>query len=203
MCGRIIIKVRLKVIGFLFAVFAVSCTIPAPQQTAGESGNAPEAAAVESAVAQETENIQDVNGEEAEANFDPANVTPELYQETKDDVANFIQDLNIIIKSKSYELWRAYLDDNYYSYICSPEYLQRVSSAGILLAKGIVLSDAHDYFMYVVVPSRSNDRVDDIEFVGKNRVKAITLNKGRRLLLYDLEKTQDGWKILIPNSKNS
>jgi hypothetical protein len=50
--------------------------------------------------------------------------------------------------------------------------------------------------MYVVVPSRTKDRVDDIEFIGQNRVKAFTINnKGQKLRLYDLEKTASGWKI--------
>jgi hypothetical protein len=135
--------------------------------------------------------------------FDPNDVAPELYYETKENIANFINELNIIIKSKNYDKWLIYLDNDYYNYVSSPEYLQRVSLSGILQVKGIVLSNAYDYFINVVVPSRSNGRVDDIEFISENRVKAITLNKGQRLLLYDLERTQNGWKIVIPNSRNS
>jgi hypothetical protein len=47
------------------------------------------------------------------------------------------------------------------------------------------------------VPSRANDRVDDIEFISQKRVKAYTVSqKGERLRLYDLEKTNEGWKII-------
>jgi hypothetical protein len=61
----------------------------------------------------------------------------------------------------------------------------------------IVLKSLEDYFLYVVVPSRANDRVDDIEFIGQNRVKAYTItSKGQRLRLYELEKTAGNWNIV-------
>jgi hypothetical protein len=82
-----------------------------------------------------------------------------------------------------------------------------------------------DYFINVVVPSRSNNRVDDISFITENRVKVIQINQRRRRPpadpnelaklqangaelrdgwlyensreIYDeLEKTQDVWKIV-------
>ena len=40
-------------------------------------------------------------------------------------------------------------------------------------------------FIYVVYPSRQNDRVDDIEFIDATHIRAITVNaKGERLVLY-------------------
>jgi hypothetical protein len=133
--------------------------------------------------------------------FNPVSVTPEMYSEIKEDISGFIYELNAIIRSKNYNLWRQYLDDDYYSYISSPDYLQRVSNTAIMVKKGITLSSVDQYFTHVVVPSRSSDRVDDIEITGENRVKVITLNKGIRLRLYDLEKTPNGWKIVMPDVK--
>jgi len=50
----------------------------------------------------------------------------------------------------------------------------------------------------VVYPSHQNDRVDDIEFIGHNRVKAITISKKKEsLVLWDLEKIGNSWKIGI------
>ncbi|MDR1362973.1 MAG: hypothetical protein LBJ35_02855 [Spirochaetaceae bacterium] len=170
---------------------AVSCAAPPPQQPPVED--------IPPEIHESVEILPPVVEVEQKAViFDLDAITPEVYKETKGDVANFINQLNVIIKSQNYNEWLMYLDEEYYDYISSLAYLQRISASGILQAKGIVLSNAYDYFMNVVVPSRSNDRVDDIEFVSDNRVKAITLNKGRRLLLYDLEKTQNGWKIVAP-----
>lgn len=132
--------------------------------------------------------------------FDPSSVTAEVYQETKQDIIRFIEDLNAIIKGKRYSEWRQYLDTDYYQYINSPDYLLGISKSEILASKKIVLSNAYDYFIHVVVPSRSNDRVDDIEFVSETRIRAININNGRRVILYNLAKTRNGWKIVTPNS---
>jgi hypothetical protein len=140
--------------------------------------------------------------ETEKAAFDPESVTPEIYNEIKEDITGFIHELNAIIRSRNYEAWRAHLDDDYYNYISSPEYLHKVSSTDIMQKNEIVLRTAGEYFTHVVVPSRQRDRVDDIEITGANRVKVITVDKGVRLRLYDLEKTNSGWKIIMPDLLN-
>jgi hypothetical protein len=140
--------------------------------------------------------------EHEQTDFDAASITPEIYIEIKENIIEFIHELNTIIRSKDYQSWREHLDDDYYSYISSPEYLQKVSNTGIMQKNGIVLTTANEYFVHVVVPSRSRDRVDDIEVTGANKVKVITVDKGVRLRLYDLEKTKSGWKIVMPDSVN-
>ncbi|MDR0662670.1 MAG: hypothetical protein LBF80_01135 [Spirochaetaceae bacterium] len=131
--------------------------------------------------------------------FDAASITHTVYNETKEDIGNFIYGLNSIIKAKKYNEWRAYLDDDYYNFINSPDYLQTASRSDILTSKKIVLTNAYDYFMNVVVPARSNDRVDSIEFINENRVKAMAMYDGKWITLYHLEKRHDGWKIVMPN----
>jgi len=67
----------------------------------------------------------------------------------------------------------------------------------------IVLRTAEDYFIHVVVAARAEtgQRVDDIEFISMNRVKAFTVTHNRageevRLRLYDLEKIGNSWTII-------
>jgi hypothetical protein len=132
-----------------------------------------------------------------EENFDPATITEEVFADTLGEVQRFIEDLNGLISGKNFNSWLAYLGDTYRQMINSPEYLQRISEMPTLKKQGIVLKSAEDYFSQVVVPSRANARVDDIEFVSQNRVKAFTLDRnGTRLRLYDLEKGQENWKII-------
>jgi hypothetical protein len=61
-----------------------------------------------------------------------------------------------------------------------------------------VLKTARDYFNYVVVPSRANDRVDDISFLSETRVRAYTIDERRRrkLVLYDLVSINNEWMII-------
>jgi hypothetical protein len=129
--------------------------------------------------------------------FDPRVITPEVYDTTKRDVQQLIEKLNGIIQSRNYKVWVSYLGRTYFEEINSQDFLRRVSEYSFLKSKNTVLSSVNDYFTHVVVPSRANSRVDDIEFVAQNRVKAFMITaQGQRLRLYELENLGDGWKIV-------
>jgi len=129
--------------------------------------------------------------------FDPSTISREEKDTTKTEIQQLIQQLDNIIRAKNYNAWVEYLDPEYFAAISSREHLDRASQSPVLVKQNIVLKSARDYFTHVVVPSRANDRVDDIEFISQNRVKAFTINNsGSRLRLYDLEKSQKGWMII-------
>lgn len=129
--------------------------------------------------------------------FDPSTITKEVFDSTKTEVQALIEKLNQIIRDKNYDAWVQYLSPGYLAELSDPEFLKKTSESTRLKNQKIVLNSVKDYFLYVVVPSRANDRVDDIEFIGQNRVKAYTItNKGQRLRLYELEKTAGNWNIV-------
>jgi hypothetical protein len=129
--------------------------------------------------------------------FDPGTITQEIFDSTKVDVQKFIGDLNQIIRAGNYNAWVSHLGDSYFAEKSSPEYLAQISEQPRLKSRRIVLLSPEDYFTHVVVPSRANDHVDDIEFVSQNRVKAYTITpNGQRLRLYDLENIGGSWKII-------
>lgn len=135
--------------------------------------------------------------EAEEAPFDPSTISKEVFDTTKMDVQALIGRLNGIIRGRDFNTWVTYLGPSYQKSLSDPEFLKRISESTVLRKQGVVLKELKDYFTYVVVPSRANDHVDDIEFIGQNRVKAFTVDaKGRRLRLYDLEKAPSGWKIV-------
>ena len=128
--------------------------------------------------------------------FDPSTITVEVFNSTKTEVQQLIEKLNQIIRSRDYEGWVSFLSKEYREKLSAEEYLQTISASPVLVKQRISLKSLEDYFTHVVVPSRANDRVDDIEFIGQNKVKAFTLSaKGVRLRLYELEKNGEGWKI--------
>mgnify|MGYP006967016596 CR=1 FL=1 len=130
--------------------------------------------------------------------FDPASVSSELKEATFFDVKALIEGLNSIFQAKDYQSWLAVLSSDYRDYYSSAETLARISDAAVLKRQGIVLKTLQDYFVHVVYPSRQNDRLDDIEFIAPDRIRAIIINpKGERLVLYNLEKIGDTWKIAI------
>ena len=148
---------------------------------------------------------------EEESNFDPENITEDLYTSTLTDVQSLIAELNNIIRARNYNLWRNFLSDSYFNEINSREFLEaradelfrrdQAVASGRGMSPGQVqrrnLTSARDYFEHIVVPSRQNDRVDDITFITENHVIAYTVdNRGNRLILYSLEIIDGDWKIV-------
>jgi len=132
----------------------------------------------------------------------------EVYDNTLAEVQRFIENLNKTISSRNFSQWREALSDGYFEHISSREFLAQVSESSALQARKIVLRSANDYFTNVVVPSRANSQVDEIEFVDDNTVRAYyvenrsvrnanneTVTETRRLRLYELVKVDNNWKI--------
>ena len=188
---------RLKVYLLLLQIFilVISCG-SAPQAT--EAATTELASEVVSEIVSESEEIEIFQEEE---DFNPVNITQEYYETTRDDVRLFIEELNRIIRNQDYNAWKMVLSSEYFEEISSTQNLLELSELPAMKARRITLRTPEDYFMHVVIPSRANSRVDDIEFISMYRVKAFTINMNRageehRLLLYNLEKTGDMWKII-------
>jgi hypothetical protein len=145
--------------------------------------------------------------------FDPNSITEEVFVAVKTDITALIADLNRIIRARNYNGWVAHLADSYLREISSSYFLEEkteelyrrdqivAQNAGRdpnMVVKRI-LKTARDYFDYVVVPSRANDRLDDISFLSETRVRAYTIDErrgGQRLVLYDLASINNEWMII-------
>jgi len=144
--------------------------------------------------------------------FDPKNVSEEVFKVAKTEITVTIFELNWIIKAKDYKAWVNHLSDSYFEEISSKAFLdektdelyrrdqivaQNLGRDPNLVEKKI-LRTPMDYFNYVVVPSRANDRLDDISFITETRVRAYTVDerRGQRLVLYDLAHINDKWLIV-------
>lgn len=130
------------------------------------------------------------------AAFDPSSLTKEEKKATFADAQALVERLNAIIRARDFGAWKTYLTPAYIAYYSDPLVLARLSESPVLKRAGIVLHSLEDYFLEVVYNSRQNARLDDIDFVGADSIVAITLSpQGDRLVLYNLEKQQDSWKI--------
>jgi hypothetical protein len=179
-----------RFLGLLAILVAVSLALSCASGPKPASAKPPETTPVES--------IPEPSIVNDNSNFDPSVVTEEVKTTTFVDVRSLIDSLNQIIRQKDYDAWLSHLTDAYVKYYSDPAILSRYSEYPVIKRKGVKLQTLQDYFIYVVYPSRQNDKVDDIEFVGANLVKAITINsKGDRNILYMLEKHGDAWKIGI------
>jgi hypothetical protein len=123
-------------------------------------------------------------------------VSEELYTRTFDEIGEFIENLNSIIRSADYDSWLAHLSEEYIRTASDPAFLREQSEKPVLMQANIRLESLRDYFVYVVVPSRTQATLDEIEFLDENHVKAIAILRGTRVILYLLERDQEQqWKI--------
>jgi len=125
----------------------------------------------------------------------PIEVSKEVYAKTFSEVEKVIKDLNTIISNQEYDAWVSYLTPEYRRQMSSPANLNELSSMPLLKRNNIVLSSLQDYFTWVVVPSRSHVRLDDLVFLNENTVDAIMHVRGQSVILYRLEKRNGAWKI--------
>jgi hypothetical protein len=126
--------------------------------------------------------------------FNPASISQEVFDTAKADIQRLVEDLNRIIRAGNYNTWLTYLSEEYRNRINSREFLNEINTYPGVRGR---INSARDYFNYVVVPSRANDHVDDIEFISQQEVRAYTLgSQGQRLVLYDLEYINNRWMIV-------
>jgi len=124
-------------------------------------------------------------------------VTPELYTRTFDEVKVVIADLTSLINAQDYEGWRSYLTNAYIARTSDPKFLDVASHSGVLQKSGIVLRTLRDYFENVVVRSRVQATLTDINFLDETHVKALTIVDGRPVILYYLVREDGRWKVDI------
>ena len=122
-------------------------------------------------------------------------VSEEVYTKTFDEIGEFIRNLNDIIRKEDYDTWMNYLSEEYIDRTSDPAYLREQSQQPLLKKNNISLHNLRDYFEYVVVPSRVQAQLDEIEFIGENQVKAYAMIKDTKALLYLLVRENDKWKI--------
>ena len=138
-------------------------------------------------------------------------VTQERYDNTMAELRSLIGNLNAIMRSRNFNAWIGHLAESYYAELNSRSFLDARTEElfrrdqMIAVGRGIdphrvqrrELRTVRDYFEHVVVPSRSNDRLDEIVFAANNRVVAYTIDtRGNRLILYELILVDGAWKIV-------
>ncbi|WP_053228130.1 hypothetical protein [Spirochaeta cellobiosiphila] len=122
-------------------------------------------------------------------------VSDQVYEDTFNEISELITNLNTIIENGNFSEWKKNLTNDFIKEKSNPETLQEYSDQPILKKYNIVLKDLEDYFKWVVMPSRSNVRLDKILFVDKDSVKAIMYIDNSAVILYSLEEINGTWKI--------
>lgn len=121
--------------------------------------------------------------------------TEEEYEETFIQVEDMIAQLNDIISSGNYDSWTPYLSEQYIEKYGNKEYLTDLSNNSVLKEYKIKLKNLKDYFLYVVVPSRSNVKVDEIKFLTEDTIIAYMYKEEKKIVVYQLQRKDISWII--------
>jgi hypothetical protein len=133
-----------------------------------------------------------------EAEDPTVKITQEDYDRTFAEVEAVIEELNATIKAKNMRKWEGYLTPKFRSHLTSREFLAEVNETPLLKRNGVTINNLREYFETVVVPSRANVRLDDLKFTDEQRVQAfMTINTKENILIYQLEKADDTWKVSV------
>jgi hypothetical protein len=186
------------------------------QETGGEEAavkESPEKEPVKETAAQRYTEEEAAKGEQADVKASvetqiPGGLSQESYEQIFNEVKVFIENLNTVIRNKNYSKWREALSKERLNEISSPEFLADASKTNSMKRRGIVLKTVYDYFLYVVVPSRTNSQVDKIDILDNNRVRVLYMQTRKTatsneeqtetipLLVYELAKTGNSWTII-------
>jgi hypothetical protein len=129
-------------------------------------------------------------------NQTPLNVSQETYDKTFTEILQFIKKMDTIIATKDFERWKSSCSQAYVSHFSDQTQLKEISQKPYLRENHIVLASLEDYFLNVFIPSRTEAKLDKIDFIDEHRVKAVTVVDGVPYIVYLLEKDANNqWKI--------
>jgi chemotaxis protein histidine kinase CheA len=149
----------------------------------------------ESAAKQEDQEQASDDEQSAESSEEFVEVSEAEYEKTFSEVEKTIERLNEIIRERNFTEWKKLLTERYIDTFSDSDRLAKISETPVMRRNDIELTSLRDYFRWVVVPSRANARLDDLNFISEDQVEAIMKVNGRRVILYELREVDGAWKV--------
>ncbi len=190
--------IHLQVILAFTAMIFLSCQSAEPVTEEPVKPEQPAETVSEEPVQQEEVLAEEPEPEVVVNNETGFEISKEEYEKTRDEISELINTLNSIISGRNYEKWKLFLSDSYIKTYNDPVKLRQISEQSQILSENnIVLTNLQDYFEWVVVPSRSSARVDDIVFSDDTHLIVYMKIKEKNTILYQLESIEDKWQISV------
>lgn len=190
-------SMKVKYLFFVFISIIFMCCVSTPTATddVGKTDIAKNTNENSTVSSNETEKTTSKDDEKTYVSFDPSTISREQYEEEKSEIQLLVEQLNKITSARDYVGWLNFISDEYKNYYSDPEVLKAQTSR--LPVKNLKLNNLQDYFKYVFVVSRQKCRVDDINYITPTRVKVLQREPGKVLIIYNLEKFEGHWKIVL------
>lgn len=124
-------------------------------------------------------------------------ITVDEFEKDKTEILQIINELSEIMRKKDKEKWLTYIDPESIAYYSKTTNLRKVREK--LPNKQIQLHGIGDYFKYVFIPARENNKVDEIRYISKTNIKAVEVKDDEMELIYYYFVKKDGkWYVNIP-----
>lgn len=124
-------------------------------------------------------------------------VTVDEFEKDKTEILQIIDELSEVMKKKDKDKWLTYIDPESIEYYSKTTNLRKVREK--LPNKQIQLHGIGDYFKYVFIPARENNKVDEIRYISKTNIKAVEVkDDGTELIYYYFVKKNGKWYVSIP-----
>ena len=190
-------------VGFVFAGAFVSCgstnVAPAPVEEPPV-----EVAQPEPETAQPEPAVED---DEYARSVGDVSIDRNTFADDKDQVLKIISELDTIMRSKDYNSWVTYVDQESIEYWMLRKNLQKAEKR--LPVKGIKLRDLRDYFNYVFIPARAGKTVSEIRYISDSYIKAVQVQESEKgkdnalvTVYYYFNKIDGRWMVHIPPIEN-
>lgn len=181
----------------LFALFSFSCG-----STKVENEKSDEAE-ISSPIYEEDDEVEDVieySDEYLRSTKDISSketITVDEFEKDKTEILQIIDELSEVMKKKDKDKWLTYIDPESIEYYSKSTNLRKVREK--LPNKQIQLHGIGDYFKYVFIPARENNKVDEIRYISKTNIKAVEVkDDGTELIYYYFVKKDGKWYVNIP-----
>lgn len=140
--------------------------------------------------------VENIVDEEYVRSINDVSVSWEEFSADKKEILRIIAELSTIMAERNYEEWLNYIEPESKVYWSNPINLRKASKR--LPIRGQRLNNLNDYFVFVFVPSRKNQHVDEIRYISRDNIKAVQVRDSQDVVYYNFRKINNTWMISIP-----
>ncbi len=123
-------------------------------------------------------------------------VSPEVFEEDKNQIFKIINALDQIMKKKDYEGWLTYLTPDSTEYWSNRHNLLELSRH-LFSIDTFQINNMREYFEFFFIPARRGRLVDEIRYVTIDLVKVVQYKNKTDVIYYFFEKQDGVWKLKL------
>lgn len=132
---------------------------------------------------------------------DAVAISPEVFEDDKNQIFQIINDLDRIMKKKDFNAWLSYLTPESEEYWTNRHNLLELSRH-LFSSDDFHINNIREYFEMFFIPARRGRIVDEIRYVTPDYVKVVQYKNKTDVIYYFFDKQDDIWKLKLDTLDN-